>query len=619
LEVRLRLAFFLALAACQVNEPNLSQTQQLIVNVSPSTYNFGSLQVGSSSLDIVFAVNPAVGENYDQVTAVIENCPDFSVIAPGLPADVYRICQCEPGTICELQAAPICQTAELQSYNFTAQFTPTVPGTVNCAVTVHLNNGTSTKTVTLSGTGTVPPKDIDVTPTSAAFGDVRRNTDSTPITFTVRNVGGTAMTVSSVSKPPSYQMTGSAGPYNLAAGASQTYSLICSPTVVGSVNGNFTVTSDDPVTPTVNIPMTCRGIDSNVGLTPSPTTIATTRVGEPVMQNIAITNSGIATMSLETVTVTGTDLVLMSAPAAGTYGTGPVGNAVVQFGATAGGTQTGTLTITYDGGQTRTSAISARALSTSMSLSPDGDVAFGPVCAGQSGTQTFSILANDEGSFQVTQVGGLVPPFTMAMPTLPANVQGSGANTVQFTVTASPTDAGMQTSELNLVTNIPNSAARTINLSVDALAAGVSPSPTSLDFGSTQPMTTTLGQMIHLSNCATAPAAFTNARIEGEHAGEFAIVLPPTETSVPANGNVTWVVVLSAQTPGLKYAEFVVDHDGGQTRVALNGEGLSEGVGGDDPTTIDEMSYYSCSAGSSSRPWALLLVLGIVLRRRRRR
>lgn len=614
--LRLGLAFALVLAACQVNEPSLSQTTQDLTTVSPLMVDFGSVQVGVTSAYSTINVNPAAGNQDDFVLAVNESCPDFLLMAPGLPAHVYRVCDTSTCTLCA-QSAP-CITTDLQTYQFQAAFKPTVAGTVSCVVSIQIDDGT-TKSVTLNGNGTVPPKDIDVTPTSVAFGDVRRNTDSASVLITVRNVGGTAMTVSSVSKPPSYQMSGNPGPYNLAAGATQTYSLTCSPTIVGSVNGNFTVTSDDPLTPTVNIPMTCRGIDSNVALSPSPTTIATTRVGEPVMQTINISNSGAASMNLEGVSVSGTDLVLMSAPANGTYGTGSVGGAVVNFAATTGGTQTGTLTITYDGGQMRTSAISARALATSMSLTPDGDVNFGPVCSGQSATQMFSVLANDEGSFTVTQLGGLTPPFTAAMPTLPATVQGSAANTVQFSVTAAPTSEGMQTSELQLVTNIPGSSARTINLSVDALPAGISPSPVAIDFGSTPPMTTTIGQSIYLSNCATTAVTFSNPRIEGDRASEFAIVQQPMGTSIEANGKVSWLVVLTAQTPGVKHAEFVVDTDGGTTRVPLDGEGLGAGVGGD-PTDVEEISYYSCSTtGSGSRAWPLVLVLGIVLRRRRRR
>src|SRR5690606_17607872 len=142
-----------------------------------------------------------------------------------------------------------------------------------------------------------------------------------------------------------------------ASGATQPYSITCKPTAVGTMSGSFVVNSNDPATPTVSVPLSCRGIDSNLTLSPSPTTIATTRVGEPVDALISLQNSGAATMQLQSVTLSGTDLELMNAPSPGTYGTGAVGTAHVRFTAVEAGERSGTLTVTYDGGQTRTSQI----------------------------------------------------------------------------------------------------------------------------------------------------------------------------------------------------------------------------------------------------------------------
>ena len=610
----------LVLAACQVDSPTLSQTEQLTVVLSPPSADYGSLQVGQTSGYAAFEINPGIGAQSDTISSITASCPDFLISAPGLPAPVYRTCTyvdpCDP-FIC---AQPICETAEYVNYTWSAAFHPTIAGSVSCVVNI-LVNGATLRTVTLTGKGTVPPKDIDVTPASVAFGDVRRDTASTPIDLTVRNAGGTAMTVYSAGVSAGFAITsGTTSQYDLTAGATMGYSITCNPTATANMSGSFVVQSDDPVTPTVTIPLTCRGIDSAVALTPSPTTLATTRVGEPVQTAVQIVNSGAASMVLEGVSVTGTDLVLMSAPANGTYATGAVGSAVVRFAASDKGTQSGMLTVTYDGGKTRTSTISARALATSMALTPDGDVAFGPVCAGQSSTQSFTVLANEEASFQVTQLGGVVPPFTLTSPTLPVTVAGSGATMVQFSVTAAPTVDGLQVSELNLATNIPGSAPRTINLSVDALPAGVSPSPLMMEFGSVPALSTTIGQSVHLSNCSTTPANFTNARIEGADASEFAIVATPMTTTIGPNGNASWLIVLTTKSVGLKHAEFMVDYEGGTAVVPLDGEGLGENVIDEPGGPVDEISYYSCSAGgSTSRAWPLVLVLGIVLRRRRRR
>lgn len=614
-----RLLFLVSLAACQDGSPHLSTTEQLAVIVNPATYTFPMTEVGKTSAATTISVNPSFGNQYDTITQITEACPDFSVNAPGLPADVYRVCEytnpCYP-QICA-QAAP-CTTTDYQTYQFSAQFRPTVAGSVSCVVTVHLSDGT-TKTTSLSGTGTVPPIDIDVQPTSVAFGDVRRNTASTGVSLAVRNAGGQTASVSGASISSGFSIaSGPTGAYGLGAGASMAYSLTCNPTAVGGMNGSFVVTSNDPATPTITVPLSCNGIDSNLALSPSPTTIAPTRVGEPTMAAITIANSGAATMQLEGVSLSGGDLAIVGAtPPPGTYGTGAIGTVTVSFAAATKGTYTGSLDVTYDGGQVRSVPINARALATSLALTPDGDVDFGPVCAGQQKSQVFTVIANEEGSFTVTGLGGVAAPFSVTAPTLPASVAGSGASMLTFEVAAAPAEAGIQTSALELATNIPDAPPRMINLSVDALPGGVSPSPAMVDFGSTVTDTTTIGQSVHLSNCDTMPVTFSSARIEGPDASEFAIVATPTSTTIPANGLASWLVVMTVNSVGLKHAELVVDHDGGTARIALDGEGLGETPADVPELPTDELSYYGCATASSTG-WPLVLIAFVFVCRRRR-
>jgi uncharacterized protein (TIGR03382 family) len=608
------------LAACQDTGPSESVTEQLAVVLSPSSVSFGTYAVGASSPFSPIDVNPALGDNYDTINSITASCPDFTISAPGLPADVYRTCIYDPcrTTVCTAYVYQ-CTTDQYVTYQFQAKFTPTVAGTVSCVVSIVLADGTVHK-VTLSGTGMLPPIDIDVQPKTIPFGDVRRNTTSTAVGVTVKNAGGQTLTVNSVSASAGFTIaSGQQTSYTLAAGASMPYAVTCNPTSTGGLSGSFVVTSNDPSTPTVTIPLSCNGIDSNLSMTPSPTTLATTRVGEPVQAAITLANSGTASMQLESISVTGDDLQMMGTPPSpGAYPTGTIGTVNVGFGAAAKGTVSGTLTVTYDGGQVRSIPISARALGTSMALNPDGDVNFGPVCAGQTRQETFTLLANDEAPFQVSQLGGVTEPFSVTTPTLPASVSGGGGSQLTFTVTAAPVTTGVQSSSLSLVTDIPGAPARSINMTVDALDAGVSPSPSTLDFGSTPENTTTLGQPVHLSNCSASAISYMNARIEGVDAAEFAIVAAPTGATIPPTGLASWLVVLSTNSVGLKHAEFVVDYDGGTARVPLAGEGLGELP--TTPGTGEELSYYGCATtGSAGGAPLVLLALGLVRRRRRRR
>jgi MYXO-CTERM domain-containing protein len=586
-----------------------------------TTHDFGSLQVGQTSAAYTFTINPAAGNNSDVVNSITENCPDFSVNAPGLPFTVYRTCEtctcpANGGYICPT----ICCTTDFESYSFDTYFSPTVGGTVSCTVTITLDNGATTKLVTLNGTGTLPPVQISVQPSSVNFGDVRRNTDSTPVGINVSNTGGQTLTVSSVSVSAGFTITsGPTGQYDVGVGSTQPYTVVCHPTATGTLSGMFTVNSNDTSHSPLNVPLTCNGIDSNLTINPSPVSLPTTRVGEPVQATVQLVNSGAASMTIENVSVSGQDLSMIAGPGSNSLAGGGSTTLTVGFAAASKEEPTGSLVVTYDGGQQRTAQLLAHALATSMAVTPDGDIDFGPVCSGQTATEDFAIVGNDEGSFKVTTISAPAAPFTVTAPTLPATVQGAGANQVMFTVTAAPTASGQQVSTIMVDTDIPGGTPHMINLAVEGLTAGVSATPDSLDFGSSQIETTTIGQEVHLSNCSTSAITAMNARIEGTDSADFAIVQQPDNAIIQPTQFASWLVVLQAHTPGPKQASFVVDYDGGTAMVPLAGEGLSDAMGsGSD--AIGEKSYYSCAAGGGSGTWPIVLgALAFVVRRRRRR
>ncbi len=612
-----------ALGACQAPGPDVSSTEQLSVLTSPATsFTFANTQVGQTSAATDIIIKPGGSgsvASYDDVTTITASCPDFVISAVGLPAPVYRTVIC---TTCALQcvpaALPVCYTDEYVTYTFTAAFHPNVAVPSSCVVNITTNNAT-TRTITLYGTGTAPPIDIDVQPTSVAFGQVRRNSGSTPANIAVGNIGGATMTVSSVAVGGPFAITvGPTGSYTVGAGAVQGYEVTCNPTTLGALSGTFVVNSDDPVTPTVSVPLSCSGIDSALDINPNPIQIPTTRVGEPRTQSITLTNSGTANMMLQSVALTGTDMQMISAPPANTaLAPGASATAQVRFGATASGQVTGMIAVGYDN-LSRSGSISANALDTSMSLTPDGTVDLGPVCVGQSKDQSFTVRANAAGSFKITSLGSPAMPFSLAGPALPATVSGGGVNAVTFTVKTAPTTTGVATSSVAVGTDIPGGMARDIELSVEGLPAGVSPTPAELDFGTTMINSTTIGQNVQITNCSTGPVTLANARLEGTDAADFAIVQAPPSLSVAPTAQIAWLIVAQPHSAGAKTASFVVDGPDGPVSSALLAEGLSEG-GVDDPSAGDPGSYYTCSTGSPAASWPVTIALGALLVRRRRR
>ncbi len=601
---------------CQAGD-GLSTTTQDSVVLSPGSHDFGSLQVGTSAT-FALSINPAANANDDVVTAITASCPDFSVDAPGLPAEVYRTCDTITCAVPCSAAFLGCTTVAYVNYTFNATYQPVVAGVTSCVVDITLNGATH-RTLTLSGTGTVPPVAIDVQPIAIDFGEVRRNTDSSPVSVVVRSAGGATLNVSSVTVTSGFQIaSGTTTGIAIAPGNTEVYGVVCHPTTTVPQSGMLSIASDDPNRSTLTVALDCKGIDSTLSVSPSPTMLPTTRVGEPVSTTITIGNTGMAGLMLDNLALSGAGLTLTAPATPLAIVPGGSVQVTVGFAALTGGDTAGSLVATFDGGQTQATQISARAVDTSMALTPDGLVDFGPVCAGQSKARAFTILGNSAGSFVVETVSDPSPPFTLAAVALPASIAGSGGNSLVFSVTAAPTAAGHATSELTIATDIPNAMPRTIALSVDALPAGVTPTPDALDFGSNPIESTTIGQSVHVSNCSSATIGWSNARIEGMDATEFAIVSTPAAATIPSSGFASWLVVLQAHTVGPKQAIFAVDHDGGTTMVALAGEGLGAPPDPGTTPTAGEKSYYSCSSSDARTGAPLAIGLLLLLRRRRR-
>jgi hypothetical protein len=600
------------------------------IPVSPATSGaFPNTQVGNTSAAQDYTIEEiSLHIALSETVSIAYSCPDFTVTPTS--GTIYNSCQnigceTEDDTVPCIEPTTVICTPEV-NMSFAATFHPTVAAAVSCVLSITSSGGSS-ETYTLSGTGTPPPIDVSASPGSIAFGGVRIDTTSSTVNVTVSNTGGSPATISSVAiSGTGYAIaSGTSTSHTLAAGTSELHGVTCSPgETVGALGaGALTISSNDPTNPTITIPLSCSGITSKVAVSPSPIVIPTTRVGEPVMQTVTFTNTGAATATLSSVAVTG--MTMVSAPPAGTMlAENQSANAVISFDAAMAGSATGDLTIATDTGMIDV-PITADALVTTMSLTPDGEVDFGPVCSGESKTQMFSLLANSDGPFELTAVSMPDAPFSVVTPMLPASVQGDAANTVTFSVTATPADVGSAASSIMVTTDIPNGTPDTITLTVVGLPTGVSATPPTVDLGEVAIQTTSLGQQVDLSNCGSAEITIADTMIYGDDAGDFSIVQQPTSMTVAPNSTVSWLVVMNAQSigsgsDGSVDATFEIDYSGGSSTVALVGEPYdpNAGSGSDGGSTSDKSSYYACSTGRGAALWPIALAL-VALRRRRRR
>lgn len=605
-------------AACSA--PHVASTEQEAVYTTPSSWDFGSVPLGSSSAPRQITVGVNLSQNeYHTITNVYEACDDFTLDLSTLgdPATIYR--ECEACPTCAQAASAICTT---QQQRFDVTFSPTVPGTQACTITIELDDGV--KYLTVNGTGEQPEYLLTLLAPisgSLAFGDVIVGQTSAGLPVTVRNDGSMPIDVASVELTgggtTSYGIS-NGGNFQLVPSESRTLTIQCAPQAEGAANDTLRIASNDPSSP-LDIPLTCAGIVSNLAITPSPAQLPEILVDETTFIDVTLANVGGADMTIDSATVTPATFSVVDL-AGVPIAAGGSTTARVTFDPDDADADTdvqGMLTVNYDGGQTRTIDIVAPVRTSILSVSPGGEVDFGTVCGGQSARQLFAAVNLGTRSFDVESatVEGVGFALTLQPASYPVALQARAGNTVAFEITAAPTASGEATGALTLVP--ANSAIGTtvVDLRAVGQAGGVGASPTVVELDTVQVGESSGGRAVELTNCESSPLAVTSVAIFGRDAAEFTAV---SDLSVPGSiaafDSATWLIELRPQSRGEKIATLQIMHASGTTTIALSGAG-------DDGTDEEGRgSYYACDAGGASGAALVLLVMAALawLPRRRR-
>ena len=610
-----RAALYVALLSCAVvactqsePEPHYSSTDQLSILVSPAASDFGNVQKGMTSAPVALQVY-ATGLSNDTITSITESCPDFAIDTPGFSPGqpVYRIC-IDNGEIPRLLP---CFEYETQNYVFSATFSPSITGPQSCQIDVMMA-GSGLRQFSLMGTGTAPPKLIAVAPASLDFGELRNNTVGTRNVM-ISNAGGALLSVSSV--------TVSGAPFALGGGAMASYTLDVGQMVNVPINctatngestGMLTIVSDDTAHSPLTVPLRCKGVDSQMDLTPSPVMFST-RTGESQTANVAIKNLSNFPIVIQQLAVLGAEFMLESGPSSGTTipANGSV-TAMIKFSGMQSGAADGELKVVDDMGQARSALLTGVAQPAVLSLTPDGN--FGPVCVGQTKMINFAALGIGAADF-LFQGATTEAPFSVTIQDLPKVVKGSGQSAVTFTASVAPTVAGELSGVLHLQTDIPNANSKDIVLTATGLDGGIGASPAELDLGAARIEEVSLPRSISLGNCTAGPITVESAAIEGVDAAEFLIAQTPSSLTVTPTSSIAWNIAMRASTKGARTADFVITYGGGQVlRVPLTGEGFDT----TEPAAT-RGTYYACAASSQGASWMLILgVVMLVVTRRRR-
>jgi Abnormal spindle-like microcephaly-assoc'd, ASPM-SPD-2-Hydin/Transmembrane protein 131-like N-terminal len=300
-----------------------SQAQPSI-SVNPTSFNFSNVTVGSSSTQTITISNSS--STTLSISNIAASGSGFSVSGFSLPVSV-------PAN---------------QSTTVTAKFLPTTTGAVSGGITFTNNSASPSVVVALNGTGVAAGQPaISVNPTSVSFGSVTVGApNSQPIV--IQNNGTASLTISQATvSGTGFSISGITTPATIAMGGSATFNVAFSPTSGGAASGSVSLVSNAAGSP-LGIPLSGTGVAATflLGASASSLTFPSVAVGSNSSQTVTLTNNGNSTVTIGTVSATGTGFSASGVAAGQTIGSGQTATLSVAFAPTSAATVSGTVKVT---------------------------------------------------------------------------------------------------------------------------------------------------------------------------------------------------------------------------------------------------------------------------------
>jgi hypothetical protein len=230
-------------------------------------------------------------------------------------------------------------------------FTPTIVGPDPGKVTITDDAGNipgSTQSIALSGTGTAGTALLTVTPSPINFGNVSLGTTMI-LPVIVTNTGTSSVTVSGATVTGAgFSIAGLLLPLTLTAGQSAAFSVVFTPTVVGTASTTLTIVSNATNSP-LTIPLSGTAVIGQLTVSPPTLSLPGTHINQTCTPGtVTVTNISSTAVGISNVGISGPFVVSANtcplAPA--TLAAGASCAVSVTYVPTAVATQTGTLTIT---------------------------------------------------------------------------------------------------------------------------------------------------------------------------------------------------------------------------------------------------------------------------------
>jgi hypothetical protein len=485
-----------------------------------------------------------------------------------------------------------CGSSVAQGANCTISvtFTPTASGTQTGTVTITDNATGSPQTIALSGTGNGPA--VVLMPATVTFASQPVGSTSPVQTVTLTNTGNESLSITKIATTGPFAETNTCAT-TLAANASCTISVDFAPTVSGAASGTLTITDNATGSPQT---LTLSGTGSTGGfasLTPAAgLTFPSTSVGtSATAQNITLTNTGNATLSITSIAVTGTDSGDFSETNAcgSSLTAGKACTITVTFKPTAAGNRSAAITVTSNGaGSPQSLALTGTGSSAPLVTLAPTSLDFGAQLISSKTVKTVTLTNSGNATLTVSSV--TISGSAFSETNNCTSVAAAASCTI--TVTFDPSTSASVTGSV-VITDNASPATQTIALSGSGTGPSVTLAPGSLSFPGQALKSTSKAQTVTVTNGGSSALSITGVTVTGAAASQFAAT-SACGSSVAVGASCTISVTFSPTASGTQTASLSIADNAANSpqTVSLSG-------GGADFSVSAAKSSQSVAAGQS--------------------
>jgi len=442
-----------------------------------------------------------------------------------------------------------------------------------------------------------PAESLQAMPSRVNFGQVAVGKQFTQ-SVTVSNTGSASLNIISAQiSDPQFSISGMSMPMALASGQSTKFNVRINPSTAGNITGTLTVSGDRGTTPVV-VDLAASAVTTaspQLSVSPASINFGSVSNGLKSTRNLVLSNTGSADLRVSVLTLADADFTLTGITTPKTIAAGQSASFTVTFAPSSSGSATGSLAITSNdpGNPTLTVPLSGTGSSTpagQLSASP-ASVAFGALALGSSASQQVVITNSGNAAVKISTVAAAGTGYSVTGLSTPTTLNPGSATTL--TATFAPA-AGNASGSITVASDATNSTL-TIPLTGTAAQAGLSISPSSINFGSVVDGQAK-SQSFTVTN--TGKAALTIAQVSAIGAA-YSVSGLHAPATIAAGATTTFSVLFAPTTAGSLTGSVTITSNAPNSPnpVAFSGTGVAASA--TLAATPNSLSFTNISAGTS--------------------